>query len=68
MQQVTEVIGNPITIVLEKLFWLGLGGFFVLAILTSFLRGLKENKTNTVSPAQLENLAKKAIQQNGDVN
>ena len=66
MEQVTYAIGNPKAILVERLFWLGLGGFLVMAIITSFLRRLKErkNKTTTVSSDQLENLAKKAIQQN----
>ncbi len=64
MEQVTDAIGSPTALLIERVFWLGLGAFFGLAIITSFLRGLKErkNKTTPVSPDQLENLAKKAIQ------
>ena len=70
MEQVNDAIGIPTVLMIERLFWLGLGAFFGLAITTSFLRGLKErkNKTTPVSPDQLENLAKKAIQQNSDGN
>ena len=70
MEQVTDAIGNPTALLLERTFWLGLGAFFGLAIITSLLRGLKEgkNKTTLGSPDQLENLAKKAIQQNSDGN
>ena len=70
MEQVTEAIGNPTALLIERIFWLGLGAFLGLAIITSFLRGLKEtkNKTTPVSTNQLENLAKKAIQQNSDSN
>ena len=70
MEHVTDAIGNPAALLVERFFWLGLGGFLGLAIITSFLRGLKEgkNKTTPVSPDQLENLAKKAIQQNSDSN
>ena len=68
MEQVTDAIGNPAALLVERFFWLGLGGFLGIAIITSFLRELKErkNKTTPVSTNQLENLAKKAIQQNSD--
>ena len=70
MEQVTDAIGNPTSLLVERIFWLGLGAFLGLAIITSLLRGLKEskNKTTPISPDQLENLAKKAIQQNSDSN
>ena len=70
MEQVTDAIGNPTSLLIERIFWLGLGAFLGLAIITSFLRGLKErkNKTILISPDQLENLAKKAVQQNRDIN
>ena len=68
MEQVADAIGNPTAILIERIFWLGLGSFFGLAIITSFLKGLKErkNKKTPVSPDQLEKLARKAIQQNTD--
>ena len=70
MEQLTDAIGNPTALLVERIFWLGLGAFLGLAIITSLLRGLKErkNKTTPVSPYKLENLAKKAIQQNSDSN
>ncbi len=70
MEPVTDAIGNPTALLVERIFWLGLGAFLGLAIITSFLRGLKErkNKTTPVSPSQLENLAQKAIQQNSHSN
>ena len=69
MEQVTEVIGNPIALLVERIFWLGLGSFLGLAIITSLLRRSKEEKkTKPVSPDLLESLAKKAIQQNIDSN
>ncbi len=70
MEQVTNAIGNPTALLIERLFWLGLGGFLGLAIITSFLRGLKQSKhkTTPVSPDQLEKLAKKAIHENIDRN
>ena len=70
MEQVTEAIGNPTALLVERIFWLGLGAFLVLAIITSLLRGFKEskNKAKTTSPDKLENLAKKAIKRNSDNN
>ena len=70
MEQVTDAIGNPTALLIERIFWLGIGAFLGLAIITSLIRGLKEgkNKTPPVSADQLENLAKKAIQQTSDSN
>ena len=70
MVQPTDAIGNPISLLIERLFWLGLGGFFGLSIVTSILRGLKErkNRAKLLSPEQLENLAKKAIKKYSDSN
>ena len=70
MEIISDVIGNPTTLLIERIFWLGLGVFLGLAIITSLIRGLIErrNKTTPVSPDQLEDLAKKAIQKNSDTN
>ena len=70
MEQVTNAIGNPTALLIERLFWLGLGGFLGLTIITSFLRGLKQSKhkTRPVAPDQLKKLAKKAINENIDRN
>ena len=70
MEQVTGAIGNPTALIVERIFWLGLGAFLGLAIITSLLRGFKEskNKATLVSPDQLENLAKKAIKKTTDRN
>ena len=45
MEQVTDAIGNPTALLVERIFWLGLGAFLGLAIITSLLRELKEGKT-----------------------
>ena len=66
MEQVTHAIGNPTALLIERFFWLGLGVFLGLALITSLLRGgsnESNNKIKTVSPNELENLSKKAIQQ-----
>ena len=68
MEQVTDAIGNPTALLVERIFWLGLGAFLGLAIITSFLRGLKERKkqNDTISTNQLENMVKKSVQQNSN--
>tara|TARA_Y100001968_G_scaffold327250_1_gene371900 strand:- start:812 stop:1024 length:213 start_codon:yes stop_codon:yes gene_type:complete len=68
MEQVIDIFSNQVTILIERIFWLGLGGFLGLALITSFLRGLKESKKKTtpISLNQLENPAKKANEQNSD--
>ena len=43
MEQVTYAIGNPTALLIERIFWLCLSCFFVLAIITSIIRGLKES-------------------------
>ena len=66
MEQVTDVIGNPTALLIERFFWLGIGGFLGLAIVTSLFNGFNERKKETKpsSTIELENLAKKAIQKN----
>ena len=70
IKQLTTAIENPTSLMIERIFWLGLGVFLVLAIMTSLFRAFKEskNKTSPNSPDQLEKLAKKAIKQNSDTN
>ena len=69
MYQIIDSIGNPTAILIERIFWLVLGGFLFLTIITSLIRGIKVNKNQIKisSSSQLENLAKKAIQQNSDI-
>ncbi len=54
MEQVSDVVGNPTALLIERLFWFGLGAFFILALLTSLIRGLKNDnhKTTPVYPKQ----------------
>ena len=66
MEAVTDSVGNPLTLLIERFFWLGLGGFFGLAVITSVIRTIKEkqNKETVVTPKNLEELANKAIKDN----
>tara|TARA_B100000902_G_C26917582_1_gene720054 strand:+ start:149 stop:361 length:213 start_codon:yes stop_codon:yes gene_type:complete len=68
MEELNELVGNPTALLLERFFWLGLGGFLGLAIINSLIRGLNEGKRNTksVSSEELKNLAKKAIKKNSN--
>ena len=65
MEPVTDLVGNPITLLIERFFWLGLGAFFVLALITSFFKAIKESnkKKKVITPKDLEKLANKAIQE-----
>ena len=54
MEQVTEALGNPTALLIERIFWIGLGGFLGLAIITSVLRGLNESKNN-IKPHKKKN-------------
>ena len=70
MDQVTESIGNPTTLLIERIYWLGLGAFLGLALITSLIRGLKRSKEKDtyVSAHKLEDFAKKAVKRNVDHN
>ena len=70
MEQITDGVGNPIALLIERIFWLCLGGFFGLAVVSSILRGLNEkrNINKTFDPKELKDLEKKAIQQNSNNN
>ena len=66
MEQLTDGVSNPTAILIERIFWLGLGGFLGLAIISSLIRGLSE-KEKTISSIELKSLAEKATQQNRDI-
>tara|TARA_Y100001968_G_scaffold74506_1_gene65914 strand:+ start:167 stop:460 length:294 start_codon:yes stop_codon:yes gene_type:complete len=67
MEKLTDGFSNQTFILIERLFWLGLGGFLGLAIISSTIRGFHENG-KTISPIELNNLAKKGSQRNKDNN
>ena len=66
MEPATDLIGNPLTLLIERIFWLSLGGFLGLALITSVNRTVKDknNKKKVISPRDLEKLANKAIKEN----
>ena len=49
MEQLNDEIGNPISLLIERFYWLGLGGFLGLAIITSLIRGLNESNKKSQS-------------------
>ncbi len=63
METATDLVGNPLTLLIERIFWLILGGFLGLALISSVIRTIKENINNEriVTPKDLERLASKAI-------
>ena len=67
MEQLTDGVSNPTAILIERFFWLGLGLFLGLAIISSIIRRFAE-KRKPISPIELKSLAKKAIQRNNDKN
>ena len=70
MEQISYAIGNPTALLIERIFWLCLGGFLGRAIITSIIKGLNQNKIKTkpVSTKELEDLAEKAINQSRKSN
>ncbi len=70
MEQLTESIGNPTALLIERIFWLCIGGFLGLAIISSIIRGLNEdkNKKKPVPPKELKKFAKTGLQQNNPNN
>ena len=61
MEQLNYGVNSSTTLLIERIFWICLGGFLVLAIITSLIKGLNENKNNSkpLSSKELKNLPKK---------
>ena len=64
MDPVNYTIGNPVTLLIERGFWLALGGFLGAAIFLSIIRRDIDHKHNKSIASELEDLAEKAIEQN----
>ena len=52
MENVTNAIGNPTALLIERIFWLGLGLFLGLGIITSVIRGLTAGKKKKESTSE----------------
>ena len=65
METATDLVGNPLTLLIERIFWLILGGLFGLAFITSIIRTIKEkrNKSKIITPKDLEKIANNAIKE-----
>ena len=55
---------------IERIYWLFIGCFLGLALLASFIRALKQSKfkESFIPTNQLEDIAKRAIEQNNEKN
>ena len=65
MNSVEYAIGNPITLLVERIFWLGIGVFLMAAIFISILQSIinRKNRRKT-DPSYIQNLANKAVLEN----
>ena len=68
MEPANDLVVNPITLLIERVFWISLGVFFVLTVITSIVRSIKEktHKEKIVTSKDLEKLANRAIRKNKD--
>ena len=65
MIEASDLIGNPISLLFERVFWLCLGFFLCSALVKSYLNSQRSNKKAESSMAdKLQNLAQKAIESN----
>ena len=62
MQSFTILMNSQIYILSERIFWLGIGLFFILAIIKSIIKSNKKKYSTTNNC--LEELADKAVQKN----
>ena len=70
MEYVTNAIGNPTALLIERIFWLCLGLFLGLGIITSVIRGLTavNKQKESTSPKELEYLAEKEFERKNNIN
>ncbi len=59
MEQAQDLIGNPLTLLIERIFWLGLGCFFFLATVKSFINSFKDQENQGNTSELMENTLKK---------
>ena len=65
MEQAYYLRESPISLLIERMFWLGIGLFLSTAILRSLLSSIHARQTNSVNMEQkLRSIAKKATQGN----
>ena len=66
MEQSSELLGNPISLLLERIFWLGLGGFFGATIFRAVIHAINKQRKvpNPDMEKTLKNIAKQAKELN----
>tara|TARA_Y100001968_G_scaffold241959_1_gene225534 strand:+ start:245 stop:445 length:201 start_codon:yes stop_codon:yes gene_type:complete len=65
MEQASNLVGNPIALLIERIFWLGLGLFLVGTIFKAFIGSINKGKSKESSmEAKLKEIANKVVQEN----
>jgi len=66
MENVNDLIGNPISLLIERVFWLLMGIFLMVTMITSIIRSQKDNKNRekVITSKDSEKIANKAINKN----
>ena len=66
MEQSSELLGNPISLLIERIFWLGLGGFFGATIFRAVIQAI--NKQRKFPTQNMEKTLKSIAKQAKDLN
>ena len=65
MEQASQLVGNPLTLLIERFFWLGLGCFLAATILRTLIQGLNRNdKDQQKLNKKIQEIANKATKKN----
>ena len=65
MEQASQLVGNPLTLLIERFFWLGLGCFLGATILRTLIQGLKRNDEDQQKlNKKIQEIANKATKKN----
>ncbi len=64
MNPSSEIIGNPFSLLIERVFWLGIG-FFLVATIVNAIIGSRINKHgNYRMETKIKEIAQKAVEEN----
>ena len=64
MEQAQDLIGNPLALMIERFFWLGLGCFFFLGILKSFNDQENQSNVSDLMENKLKKIARNVTKSN----
>ena len=65
MEQASQLVGNPLTLLIERFFWLCLGCFLSATILRTLIQGLNRNdKDQQKLNKKIQEIANKASKKN----